>query len=71
MDEKHVSVPSIYLILWKSRTFSFDTDLVHFGLSGTFMPCLYSCTLPVSEYITVLIFPGWMVTSTMLVFLIY
>ena len=50
-------------IPWKRRPISFPNALVHFGLSGPFIRCLYSWSFPISGHITALIRPGWIVTS--------
>ena len=42
-------------------SYFFYIYLVHFGLSGPLMRCMYSCTMPVSVQINKLIWPDWMV----------
>ena len=47
-------------IPWKRRTYA----LVHFGLSGPFIRCLYSWGFTISGCITPFIRTGWIVTSS-------
>ena len=68
--KKNLYIPSISLILWKRRPISFDIDLAHFSLSGTFMSFLYYWTFPVSGNITALIWACCTVNLPMLVSLI-
>ena len=55
VNKKHVLVPLISRIPWKRRPISFEIFLVHFGLSGPFIRCLYSWGFLVSGHITAFI----------------
>ena len=68
--KKH-SVPSMSLTPRKKRMLLFAIALSHFGLSGTFTRCMYYCTLSLSGKINFIIWPGWTVTSHVLMSLIY
>ena len=61
--KKHVYVPPMSLILWNRNRISLAIALVHLGLSGPFIRCLYSWDLPVSGKTTVFICNGWIFTS--------
>ena len=61
--KNHVLVPSMSCIPWKRRPISFPNALVHFGLSGPFIRCLYYWGFPISGNITAFIRHGCIVTS--------
>ena len=63
--------PSIYMIPQKSWPISLDTALYHFSLYPPLIMCLYSWEFPISRKVTAFIWPGWMVTSPVILFVIY
>ena len=57
------------MVPWKRHYISLDMDLDHFGLSGPFIGCLYFWYFSVSGNMTTFIFPSWMVTSPVALFM--
>ena len=66
--KKQVSVPSIYIIPCNRRLISFATTLVYFGVASPLSRCLHSWYFPVFEKTNAFIFPVWIVTSPVVLF---
>ena len=68
--KKHVYVPLISYIPWKSCPISFSIALVHFCFSSPVIRCTLILGFSSSVKITVFVCPGWIVTWSLNVLII-